>query len=183
LNRIKALWADLEQALGQLSLREQMLVSVAAAVFATGLLGLGSYTVSRSIHRREVAIEEKSKALVDIGRLTATYRERELQRQQLEGRLRIPVRLFTYIDDTSKKQGIVIGDMQDRGTVVGNDKISESTVEFDLSRVTPDKLRNFMNEIEHGPHLVKIKKIRLRVRLDDPNSMDAALTVSTYSMG
>jgi hypothetical protein len=77
----------------------------------------------------------------------------------------------------------VIGDMQDRGTVVGGDKISESTVEFDLSRVTPDKLRNFLNEIEHGPHLVKIKKIRLRVRIDDPNSMDAALTVSTYSMG
>jgi hypothetical protein len=183
LNRLKALWADLQQALSQLSLREQLLVAVAAAVFLTGVLALGSYSISRSIHRREVAIDEKSKALVDIGRLTATYREREIQRQQLEARLRVPVRLFTYIDDTSKRQGIVIGDMQDRGTVVGGDKISESTVEFDLSRVTPDKLRNFLNEIEHGPHLVKVKKIRLRSRLDDPNSMDVALTVSTYSMG
>jgi len=183
LNKIKALWSDLQQALGQLSMREQLLVAAAAAVVATGALGLISFGVSRSIHRREVAIEEKSKALVDIGRLTATYRDREMQRQQLEARLRVPVRLFTYIDDTSKKQGVVIGDMQDRGTIMGGDKISESTVEFDLSRVTPDKLRNFMNEIEHGPHLVKIKKIRLRVRLDDPNAMDAALTVSTYSMG
>jgi hypothetical protein len=183
LNRLKALWANLEQALSQLSRREQLLVALALTVFAAGVLGFGSYSISRSIHRREVAIDEKSKALVDIGRLTATFREREIQRQQLEARLRVPVRLFTYIDDTSKKQGVVIGDMQDRGTVMGSDKISESTVEFDLSRVTPDKLRNFMNEIEHGPHLVKIKKIRLRVRLDDPNSMDAALTVSTYSMG
>ena len=73
--------------------------------------------------------------------------------------------------------------MQDRGSTAGSDKISESIVEFDLNKLTLDKLTNFLNAIEHGPHLVKVKKVRIRTRLDDPNSVDASLTVATYSMG
>ena len=137
----------------------------------------------RAIHRRQVAIAEKSKALSQIASLAASYRQRDFERRQLEERLRTPVRLFTLVDELSKRQGIEIGDMQDRGTTTGSDKISESIVEFDVNKLTLDKLTSFLNAIEHAGHLVKVKKIRIRARIDDPNSVDASLTVATYSMG
>jgi general secretion pathway protein M len=182
-NALRDFIASVEQYLARLSARERALVAAAAgvALFLT-LLVIG-FSFSRAIHRRQVSIEQKGKALEEIGNLAATYRERDAKRQQLEARLKVPVKLFTYIDDISKKQGVEIGDMQDRGNTVGTDKVSEAVVEFDLNKLTLDKLTNFLNAIEHGPHLVKVKKIRIRQRLDDTNSVDVSLTVATYSMG
>ena len=183
MNRFREALASAEQYLTRLSARERLLVGVAAATFVAATIGIGSLGVSRAIRRREGSIEAKTKALAEISNLASTYRERDLRRRQLEERLKTPVKLFTFIDDISKQQGVEIGDMQDRGSTTGSDKISESIVEFDLNKLTLDKLTNFLNAIEHGPHLVKVKKVRIRTRLDDPNSVDASLTVATYSMG
>lgn len=183
MERLTNAQAAIEQYLSKLSLRERLLVGAAGGVLLFAIVGLVSLGFSRAIHRRQVSVEAKSKALTDIGALAATFRERDQRRQLLEERLRVPVRLFTFIDDISKRQGLEIGDMQDRGSTVGADKISESIVEFDLNKLTLDKLTNFLNAIEHGPHLVKVKKIRIRTRIDDPNAVDASLTVATYSLG
>ncbi len=182
MNRFRNLLASVEQYVGRLSPRERLLVALAAATFLMGTITLSVLGFSHAVRRREVSIETKTKALSEIGTLAATYRERAATRRQLEERLRAPVKLFTFIDDVSKKQGVEIGDMQDRGTTAGPDKINESIVDFDLNKLTLDKLSGFLNAIEHGPHLVKVKKIRLRTRLDDPNSVDASLTVATYSL-
>ncbi|MHB8420289.1 MAG: type II secretion system protein GspM [Myxococcales bacterium] len=181
MNKLRDALASAEQLFARLSGREKIMVSALAATATAGLLLLGALGFSRAIHRRQVSIEEKTKALEEIGTLASTYRERDGRRRQLEERLRVPVKLFTYIDDLSKKQGIEIGDMQDRGATTGADKITESVVEFDLSKLTLDKLTSFLNAIERGPHIVKVTKIRLRTRLDDPNAVDASLTVATYS--
>ncbi len=183
MNALRNALASIEQFFGRLSTRERVMVSGMGGAFVVLILSLVSLGFSRAIHRRQVSIEDKTKALGQIGALASTYRERDAHRRQLEERLRVPVKLFTYIDDLSKKQGIEIGDMQDRGTTTGPDKISESVVEFDLSKLTLDKLTAFLNAIERGPHLVKVKKIRLRTRLDDPNAVDVSLTVATYSIG
>ncbi len=179
----RTLFASAEQYLGRLSARERLLVSAAGGVFLAMVIAILSIAFSRAIHRRQVAIAEKSKALSQIASLAASYRQRDFERRQLEERLRTPVRLFTLVDELSKRQGIEIGDMQDRGTTTGSDKISESIVEFDVNKLTLDKLTSFLNAIEHAGHLVKVKKIRIRARIDDPNSVDASLTVATYSMG
>jgi general secretion pathway protein M len=181
-NALRDLAASVEQYLARLSARERVLVGAAAGTLVTLVLLVITFSFTHAIHRRQVSIEEKSKALSEIGTLAATYRERDAKRKQLEERLKVPVKLFTFIDDISKKQGLEIGDMQDRGNTTGSDKVIEAVVEFDLNKLTLDKLTNFLNAIEHGPHIVRIKKIRIRTRLDDPNSVDASLTVATYSV-
>jgi general secretion pathway protein M len=181
-NALRDWYASIEEALGRLSTRERTLVGIAAAVALGLFLFLVAFGFSRAINRRQVSIVEKSKALEEIGNLAATYRDRDTHRRQLEERLKVPVKLFTFIDDVSKRQGVEIGDMQDRGSTTGTDKVSEAVVEFDLNKLTLDKLTNFLNAIEHGPHIVKVKKIRIRTRLDDVNSVDVSLTVATYSV-
>jgi len=183
MNRLRRLLGDLDGYYQKLTLRERNILALAAAgfvVFVVFMIGLG---FSSAIHRRQTAVEGKTKALAQLGTLASTYAERARVRTQLEQRLKNPVRLFTYIDEIAKKQGVDIGDMQDRGSVTGNDKITESLVEFDLSKMTIDRLTQFLNAIEQNPQLIKIKKIRVRTRLDDPNAVDASLTVAAYSMG
>ncbi len=182
MNALRDFMASIEQYLARLSARERLLVGIASSMVVVLLLLLITVGFTRAIHRRQVSIEQKGKALEEIGNLAATYRERDAHRQQLEARLKVPVKLFTFIDDISKRQGVEIGDMQDRGSTTGTDKVSEAVVEFDLNKLTLDKLTNFLNAIEHGPHLVKVKKIRIRQRLDDTNSVDVSLTVATYSV-
>ncbi len=64
--------------------------------------------------------------------------------------MKAKVALFTFIDDVYKREHIDIGDMQDHGSNTGQDKITESTVELDLNKLTLDKLTDFMNALEHG---------------------------------
>jgi type II secretory pathway component PulM len=182
-NRLRRLLGDLEGYLQKLTARERNLVALAAAGFAIFIVFMIGLGFSTAIHRRQSAVESKTKALAQLGSLASTYAERARIRTQLEQRLKNPVRLFTYIDEIAKKQGVDIGDMQDRGSVVGSDKITESLVEFDLNKMTLDRLTQFLNAIEQNPQMVKIKKIRVRTRLDDPNAVDAALTVAAYSLG
>jgi len=182
-NRLRRLLGDLDGYYQKLTARERNIVALAAAGFAVFVIFLIGLGFSNAIHRRQTAVEGKAKALAQLGTLASTYAERARVRAQLEQRLKNPVRLFTYIDEIAKKQGVDIGDMQDRGSVTGTDKITESLVEFDLNKMTLDRLTAFLNAIEQNPQMVKIKKIRLRTRLDDPNSVDAALTVASYSLG
>jgi len=182
-NRLRRLISEIEGYYQKLTVRERNVVLLAGGAFVLLLVVASGLGLSRAITRKQTAVDGKAKALVQLGTLASTYAERARVRAQLEQRLKNPVRLFTYIDEIAKKQGIEIGDMQDRGSVVGNDKITESLVEFDLSKMSLDRLTKFLNAVEQNPQMVKVKKIRLRARLDDPNAVDASLTVAAYSLG
>ena len=183
MNRLREWLAEAEAYLQKISPRERLLLGAAAGMAVLLLIGFTSLGFSRSIASHEKAIDNKTKALKDIARLAASYGERTRARQQLEQRLKAKVALFTFIDDVSKKKHIEVGDMQDRGSTTGTDKITESTVELDLNKVTLDRLTEFLNALEHDPHLIKVKKIRLRGRIDDPDAVDVSLTVAAYSLG
>ncbi len=183
MNRLRALLGEVDAYYQKLTARERNLVLGAGAAFVVLVVGMVVFGFGTAIHHKQSAVESKTKALVQLGDLAATFAERTRVRSQLEQRLKNPVRLFTYIDEIAKKQGIEIGDMQDRGSVTGSDKVTESLGEIELSKMTIDRLTLFLNAIEQNPQMIKIKKIRVRTRLDDPNSVDASLTVAAYSMG
>lgn len=181
MNRLQELLSEVEAYLQKVSPRDRVLLGVTTALVVLFVVGLSGYGFSQAVHRHEVTIEAKTKSLKEIIQLAATYGERVRARQQLDQRLKAKVALFTFIDDVSKKKHIEIGGLQDRGSTTGQDKITESTVELDLNKVTLDKLTEFLNAIEHDPHLIKVKKMRLRARIDDPNSVDVSMTVAAYS--
>ncbi len=183
MSRLQELIANIEAYLQKISPRERMMLAGSVAMLVLVLVFLSAWGFSKAVARHEAAITSKTKALREISQLAGTYTERARARKELETRLKAKVALFTFIDDVSKKKHVEIGDMQDRGSVVGQDKVTEATVQFDLNKVTLDRLTEFLNAIEHDPHLIRVKKISLRARIDDPNQVDAAMTVSAYSTG
>jgi type II secretory pathway component PulM len=180
--RVQQLVQDVEGFVQRATPRERVILAALAAGGVLALVFLISVAFAHAIHRREQAIASKTKSLQEITQLAATYGERSRARQLLEQRLKAKVALFTFIDDVSKREHIEIGDMQDHGSNTGTDKITESTVELDLNKLTLDKLTDFLNALEHDPHLIKVKKIRLRGRIDDPNSVDVSMTIAAYAV-
>lgn len=171
------------EAWGGLSGRERRLLSllVGAAVLAVATLGLLS--VRRTVKLRESSIAEKEIQLKQVSILASGFTDAEATRGRIEARIKgQPVRLFSYLDELAKKQGVAIGDLQDRGTAGAGEGITRSTVDINFVRIDLTKLSAFINEVEKSPHLVKIEKLRLRTRADDVNLLDASLTVSTYQL-
>jgi len=173
----------LAEAWASLSLRERRLIALMAVAAVVFVGALGFNALRRNIAVREANIALKKQQMEQIGVLAEGYREAEMARQRIEARIKgTPVRLFSYLEDLAKKQQITLGDMQDRGTDTIGDGITRNTVEVSFARIDLRSLTAFLNEIEKSQQLVKVEKLRMRGRSDDPNALDAAVTVSTYSL-
>jgi general secretion pathway protein M len=173
----------LSDAFGSLSSRERrMLLLLSGAVLLTAI-ALGGLSLRRSVQARETSLAEKRTQLQKVAILASGYTEAEAARDRIEARIKgTPVRLFSYLEDLAKKQGVPIGDLQDRGNTPAGEGVQRSTAEVNFTRIDPRKLSAFVNEIEKSPHLVKVEKLRLRTRTDDANLLDASITVSTYQL-
>lgn len=166
-----------------LSARERRLLSLVLVIVVLGAVVTGGLSVRRTIERRELALAEKELAMQRIALLSATYREAEAARARIESRIKgAPVRLFSYLEELANRERVKIGDMQDRGTDTVSPGITRSAVEVNFAQIDLRSLVAFLNSIEKSPHLVKVEKLRLRTRSDDPNTLDASLTVSTYQL-
>lgn len=174
-DRLSAAWSGLTE-------RERKLVSLLGIALVLTIVALGLTSFRKSLEAKEQAIAYKEMAIQEVAKLAATYRQAEAQRNRIETRLRgAPVKLFSYLEETAKKQNVTIGDMQDRGTDT-RDGVVRSTVEVSFAAVELQPLLRFVNEIEKNPRWVKVERIRIRRRNDDPDRLDVTLTVSTYSL-
>lgn len=183
MNRIRQLISDGLAAFGRLSSRERGMIGLAAGLVIFFVVVLTSVSISHSLTRREARIKTKITQLEEITHLTGGYRFAEQQRSDLENRLRgNQIRLFTFLDELAKKQGVEIGGMNDRGAQpFGDSKITESSVEVNFMRISLDKLVRFLAEVESGAGLVKVTRLQIRPRTDQP-VIDASLIVTTYQL-
>ncbi len=171
------------EAWASLSVRERKLISLLLAAFLVAAIALAFLSARRAIVARESSLADKRMQMTKVELLASGYAQAEAARARIEARIKgTPVRLFSYLEDLGKKQGVTIGDMQDRGTTEAGEGVQRATVEVNFARIDLLKLTAFINEIEKSTHLVKVEKLRLRTRNDDPNLLDASLTVSTYQL-
>lgn len=171
------------EAWASLSDRERRMLSLLFGAFLVTAIALGFLSAHRAVTTHRNGLAEKRMAMTKVEILASGYSQAEAARKRIEARMKgPPVRLFSYLEDLGKKQGVTIGDMQDRGNSAAGEGVERSTVEVSFARIDLLKLTAFINEIEKSKHLVKVEKLRFRTRNDDPNLLDASLTVSTYQL-
>jgi len=177
---LRSLRASLEAFSSRLSPRERVMVSAAVAAVAAFVLFLVVTGVSRSIVARERRIEGKTEMLAQIGKLTRGYRQAQDERQSLDARLKgPPVQLMSFVSQTGAQSGVEVNDLRP-GTPVTADGLTEESVEVNLARVDLPRLARLVDALERGPGVVKVRKIRIATRNDDPNLVDVTLQVSTW---
>ena len=180
---LRKLRADVEAWLGKLSARERVMVAAAALGVALFMVWLVSMQISAGVTNREARIETKTKVLSQVGKLAEIYRRRQAERQTVEARLKgPPVQLMSYIAQTGATLGIEVTDLRPSGAPTEAEGLREESVEVNLARVEPPRLGRLMQSLERGPGVVKVRRLRLTTRTDDPKLVDATFVVSTYQL-
>lgn len=181
--RLRRIRLAVEAWLTSLSQRERVMVTAAAASVVVFTIWLVSLGFGSAMKARTERIEAKTRVLGQIGRLADGYRQRQAERQAAEGRLRAPpVALMTHVAQAGAALGIEVNDLRPTGAPTEAEGLREESVEVNLARIDLPRLAQLLQSLERASGVVKVRRIRLSTRQDDPMLVDATLVVSTYQL-
>ena len=183
MDKLRALLADAQVWLAAASPREKRLLAMASAGALIFVVLIAWATFSSSIRKAETSLDEKHEDFEKISRLAAGYGQQEQERQLMEAKLRqSPPALMSFVDTASKNAGVEVGGMSDRGVVAGGQagKPKEMSVEVNLGKVPLDKLVKLLQDIEHSPGVVRVRRLRLRKSFENKDVLDVSLSVSAW---
>lgn len=183
MSAITDLQATVQTSFAALSSREKRMVGGAAAAVLLFVVFMVSWSFSSkadSIRRRTA---EKIISLEEVQTLASGYRDAKAKQDALEGQLRASnVRLVSYLEEKAKPAGIELPSINPKADVpLEGSKIVESAVEVTLTDVRLDRLIDFLQKVEAGPGIVKVKYLRLEPR-PAQETVTAWLTVTTYKL-
>ncbi|HEX9242013.1 MAG TPA: type II secretion system protein GspM [Anaeromyxobacter sp.] len=179
----KQLRSQVETWVRSLAPRERLMVGAAAASIAIFLVWLASFSIGKAIDARERSIEQKTRVLSQVGKLADTYRRREAERKDLEARLKgSPVALMSHIAQAGATLGIPVNDLRPSTSPGDLEGVREETVEVNLARIELTRLSALLQSLERGAGVVRVRRIRVTTRSDDPALVDATLLVATYQL-
>ncbi|MBR2980390.1 MAG: type II secretion system protein M [Myxococcaceae bacterium] len=182
MEQIKRLIADAGETFGRLSSREKLMVLGAAFSLVAFLLFFISFSFNNAMRQADARVAGKLRQLQEVQRLASGYSQADKERAALDRKLRgNKVKLFTLVEETAKQQGIEVGGMTERGNQTREGKIIESSVDVTFTRIELVKLVRFLSAIEGRDSLVKVTKLQMRSRKDQP-VLDAWLTLTTYQL-
>ena len=175
--------SNLTNAFNRLTTREKRLVGIAGGAVAVFVLFLILFSFSSAAKKYQSRMEYKLDKLSQVEQLSSSYRDAQQQRQNVERQLNASnVQLISYLEDKGERAGLDIRSMNPKGDVpIGDGKIIESSVEVTLQDVQLDKLVAFLSDVERGPGIVKVKRIRMEPRVEQ-QTLTAWTTISTYSL-
>lgn len=91
-----------------------------------------------------------------------------------------PISLDTYLTNAAQKAGFTLKGTTPRNPLTKNGFVTNS-VSCQVSDLTIDQLRKFLQEIESASKVVIVTRLDVRRDFKDKDKLDATLEVSTYS--
>lgn len=176
--RLAALTVTFER----LSGREQIMSLFLVCAVLGMAVGWTTYFVNKDLTNRELRLADKTKKLGELIALRSDYQRRLADQKRIADQIRKnnTVRLLSYIEDVSAKANIELGNASERsGEPTGSELLKEEAAEVTIRKVSMDRLYKFMSEIERTNQLVKIRRLKIKTRFDDPKMLDATVTIGT----
>jgi general secretion pathway protein M len=90
---------------------------------------------------------------------------------------------MSHVSQTGASLGIEVNDLRPTGAPVETEGLKEESVEVNLPRLDMARLARLLQALEGGPGVVKVRRIRVTTRTDDPALVDVTLVVATYGLG
>src|SRR5919204_5750431 len=163
---LRALIATVQAWLNGLTARERRLVGLAAGAVVVFVLFLIFYSFGSTADATRKRTTLKMEKLQEVQALASSYREAQQARQNVERQLsQSNVQLISYIEDKGTGAGLDIRSMNPKGDLPrGDGRIIETSVEVTLTDVDLGKLVAFLADVERGPGVVKVTRLRLEPR-------------------
>lgn len=183
MEQIRELLNNARAAFERLSNRERQMVLATGGAVLAFVLFLILFSFSNSANGYRKRTDQKLAKLREVQTLAASYRQATEARQAVEQQLTASnVRLMSYIEDKATRSGLTVPNMTPKNDVgIGDGQIIESSVELTFTDVDLRKLHTFLQDVESGPGVVKVKNLRLEPRAAS-ETLTAWTTVATYRM-
>ena len=183
MNKLKPLFSDAWAWYQARPDRERRMLALAAGAVTVFVLFLIFFSFSTGASATQRRTEAKLLKLREAQVLAASYSDAERAREQVESQLsRSNVSLISYLEEKGSAVGLEIPTINPKADVpVGDGKIVESSVELTLTDVPIGKLVDFLQSVERGPGVVKVKYLRIEPRPAD-QLLTAWTTIATYKL-
>ena len=170
-----------------LSSREKRMVGGAGLAITIFVVFMVVFTFNKKAEDIRRRTGDKLLKLDEVQTLANGYRDAKAKQDALEGQLRASnVRLVSYLEEKAKPAGIELPSINPKADVpLEGSKIIESAVEVTLTDVKLNRLVDFIQSVEAGPGIVKVKYLRLEPRpnaVPENGTVTAWLQVATYKL-
>ncbi len=171
-------------ALQKMTERERRLVFVTVGVAAVlGVVGAG-WLVSGAIGKRERQIQNRKDEIVQLEALHADYDAAVARQKAAETRIKTAAStsLSSLLTKSTAEVGLALSDLNERRLPIKDSELTEVTADVTFKEITVDKLVTLLEKIEgrSAGGVVKVQKLKVKSRFDNPEVLEASLTVSTW---
>ena len=89
---------------------------------------------------------------------------------------------MSHISQAGATLGVQVNDLRPTAAPVEADGLREESVEVNLAKIELTRLSALLQSLERGAGVVRVRRIRVSTRSDDPALVDATLLVVTYQL-
>jgi general secretion pathway protein M len=180
----ESLFARLGQAFSRLSEREKRLVLLTGAVAVIVFVVIGATVVGNILASREKRVALRRDEIAQLEASREKYQEAVQAEERSKKRISSNTSsLFSLLQKAAGEVGLSLTDLNERRSPVkDNPDLSEVTVDVNLKEISVDKLNTLLEKIEgrRNDGVVKVTKLKVKTRFDNPEMLEASMTVSTW---
>lgn len=163
--------------------RERRLLGIVSACIAVLLVVSTLYIATSKINKKRALLTRNREQLAQIKNLESDYviAKRKNERELLKIR-RNDISLFTFIQGITSRLGLTVKDLAEQKKPVGKSNVIEVSVRVNLNRLSIDKVSHLIDTIESQENggQVKVTRLKITKRHDEPDLLDLQMTVSTW---
>ncbi|OGQ16774.1 MAG: hypothetical protein A2138_25170 [Deltaproteobacteria bacterium RBG_16_71_12] len=176
--------SGIPQAFGRLSEREKRLVLITGVAAVVFVCAIGITATNSAIDVRTKRVTMRRDEIAQLNVLRDRYHDAEEAEKKSAAQIKSNNQsLFTLVQKASTEVGLPVPDLQERRTPVKDAAdVQEVSVDVNLKEISVDKLTTLLEKIEgkHSDGVVKVTKLKVKTRFDNPEMLEANLTVSTW---
>lgn len=175
-----------EKAMGWLdglSDRERRMLSILFGGVCVLLVVSTVFLATSKITSRRAELVRNKEQLAQIKDLEAEYLQAKEKSEKANRSIkRNDVSLFTFIQGISTRLGLSVKDLSETKRPLPKSNIVEVSVRLNLTKLSIDKVTALIEALETSEQgeLVKVTKLKINKRFDEPDLLDLQMTVSTW---
>ena len=168
----------------RMSERERRLVTLLVGVaFVLIVLG-GAWIGSSLLDKRQKRVAMRNDEIKQLDAKRDQYQEAVAAEAKSKSRITTnTASLFSLLQKAAADVGLSLNDLNERRSPVKDaPDVTEVTVDVNLKEITVDKLDTLLEKIEgkRSDGVIKVTKLKVKTRFDNPELLEASMTVSTW---
>ena len=181
---LSSLSARISTVVGRMNERERRLAMITVGV-ALVLVLLGGITLGGgSLAKRQRLVATRRGEIAQLDALRGKYQEAVMAETRSQQRIKSnTATLFSLMQKSAGEVGLPLTDLNERRTPVKDAaELNEVSVDVTLKEISVDKLATLLEKVEgkRNDGVVKVMKLKVKTRFDNPELLETSMTVSTW---